>query len=214
MSNSSCSSRFDGEGIGGAIQIASLQRIIAAVSKRTSDASFLSRYIIPCRVRMTPGTKVSLGRDFCSFVCLRRAVLDRRMRAASGVGIILIAVAAVLRAGSLAVVSPAGASAGIPIYITGTGFNTAAPNNQVTFKAATGASVVAAGVSIATVDPASGLRRLQVVLPGGLPSGTASVSVKNLVTGEISAGKSLEVADTSAVRSRKRPPEAPMFLSA
>jgi hypothetical protein len=98
-----------------------------------------------------------------------------------------------LRAGTLASVTPLGASVGIAISITGTGFNTTAASNEVTFTHTSGATATATGTVIQTVNATLGLRRLRVTVPAGLPSGTAALRVRNLATGEISAGQNLEI---------------------
>ena len=97
------------------------------------------------------------------------------------------------RAGSLASVAPAGASVGVTISITGTGFDPTAAANTVTFTPAAGAPVSAVGTAIATVDAASGARRLSVVVPAGLPVGPTAVRVVNTKSGEASEGRSVEV---------------------
>jgi hypothetical protein len=102
-----------------------------------------------------------------------------------------------LRAGSLASVAPAGASAAVAINITGTGFNTTAANNEVTFTHSSGVSATALGNLITTVNATQGLRRLRVNVPSGLPAGTAALRVRNLVSGELSAGQNLQIVTLS-----------------
>ena len=97
-----------------------------------------------------------------------------------------------LRAGALSSVAPAGASGGVSINITGTGFDAAAANNLVTFTSTSGVSVTAPGTAVLTLDQASGLRRLTVTVPDGLPAGTTTLLVQNKITQETSAGKSIE----------------------
>jgi PKD repeat protein len=99
----------------------------------------------------------------------------------------------IAHAGSLSSVAPAGASAGVAIAITGLGFDSTAANNTITFTPAQGAAVTATGTSIVTLDAGSGLRRLSVTVPAGLPAGTTALRVVNGKTGEASAGQSLEV---------------------
>jgi len=99
----------------------------------------------------------------------------------------------VARAGTLSNVSPMGASSSVSISITGTGFNAIASSNDVTFTPLSGAPVTVTATAVTTLSAATGLRRLTVVVPSGLPVGTAALSVLNKQTGEVSGGKSLEV---------------------
>jgi hypothetical protein len=96
-------------------------------------------------------------------------------------------------AGTLSAVSPMGASSSVAVGITGTGFNTTAASNVVTFTPASGPPVTAAASAVTTLSAATGLRRLTVAVPAGLPIGTAALRVVNTATGEASAGKSLEI---------------------
>ena len=89
--------------------------------------------------------------------------------------------------------APLGASADVAINITGTGFNTVAASNEVTFTHTSGVTATAAGNLIQTVNAALGLRRLRVTVPAGLPIGTTALRVRNLATGEISVGQNLEI---------------------
>ena len=100
-------------------------------------------------------------------------------------------------AGTLSAVSPMGASSSVAVSVTGTGFNTVASSNQVTFTSASGPSVTVAASAVTTLSAATGLRRLTVTVPGGLPVGTAALKVVNAATGEASTGKSLEVIEIS-----------------
>src|SRR5262245_34314726 len=68
------------------------------------------------------------------------------------------------RAGTLSAVSPMGASTTVAVSITGTGFNTTAASNSVTFTPAVGAPVTAAASAVTTVSAATGLRRLTVTV--------------------------------------------------
>ena len=86
-----------------------------------------------------------------------------------------------------------GASSSVAISITGTGFNASASSNDVTFTPVSGAPVTVTATAVTTLSAATGLRRLTVVVPNGLPIGTAALSVLNKQTGEMSTGKSLEV---------------------
>ena len=86
-----------------------------------------------------------------------------------------------------------GASSSVAISITGTGFNASASSNDVTFTPVSGPPVTVTATAVTTLSAATGLRRLTVVVPNGLPIGTAALSVLNKPTGEMSKGKSLEV---------------------
>src|SRR5687767_8465221 len=82
---------------------------------------------------------------------------EQRLRRRFAILLVLLAawptvVDLALRAGTLASVVPAGASTGITIFITGTGFNTTAANNEVTFTHTGGVSATATGTLIQTVN--------------------------------------------------------------
>ena len=109
------------------------------------------------------------------------------------VALILTAAVEVARAETLLSVSPMGASTSVSISITGTGFSASASSNDVTFTPVSGTPVTVTAATVTTVSAATGLRRLTVVVPNGLPIGTAALSVLNKQTGEVSTGKSLEV---------------------
>jgi PKD repeat protein len=96
-----------------------------------------------------------------------------------------------LRAGELGSVAPMGATPGVAIQITGTGFDPTAANNEVTFTLP-GASASVLGTAITTLDATRGLRRLRVTVPP-LPVGRAALRVRNLVTGETSEGLGFEI---------------------
>ncbi len=119
-----------------------------------------------------------------------------RIHPAAAGGLLVLAVCLglqVTHAGSLSSVAPAGASAGVAIAITGTGFDPTAANNTVIFTPAEGTAVTAPGASIVTLDATSGLRRLSLNVPAGLPAGTTALRVVNKTTGEASAGQALEM---------------------
>ena len=103
--------------------------------------------------------------------------------------------AVTLRAGAVSALTPSGASAGVSINITGTGFNTAAGSNEVTFSPASGASVTTLATTVTTVDAAKGVRRLAVKVPNGLPVGTAALRIVNTGTGEVTDGPAFSVID-------------------
>lgn len=107
--------------------------------------------------------------------------------------LLVVALDGRLSAGSLTIVSPAGASSGVTIQLTGTGFNATAANNDVTFTPAGGTPMVAVPTATTVVDASRGLRRLTLRVPDGLAIGTAAISVLNKATGETSAGVSIEV---------------------
>jgi hypothetical protein len=96
-------------------------------------------------------------------------------------------------AGTLSAVSPLGASPLVSISVTGTGFNTTAANNQITFTPVSGAAVAVSATAVTTLSAATGLRRLTLTVPAGLPVGTASLGVLNTATGEKSTGTSLQI---------------------
>lgn len=95
--------------------------------------------------------------------------------------------------GTLSLVSPAGASGGVTINITGTGFDPVATNNEVVFSPTVGASQVARGRTIALVDSSTGTRRLGVLVPLGLPVGRVALRVVNTVTQGSSEGVSIDL---------------------
>src|SRR5687768_10203614 len=78
-------------------------------------------------------------------------------------------------------VTPHGASAGVSVQITGTGFDPAAAGNSVTLAPPTGPAVTVAPEAIVTLDSTKGLRRLGIRVPAGFPVGPASVRVTNLI---------------------------------
>jgi hypothetical protein len=92
-----------------------------------------------------------------------------------------------------AAVRPSGATSGVTLLITGTGFNTTAANNVVTFTPSSGSPLAASAKTVATIDAASGLRRLTAVVPDGLPIGTTALTVTNTSTGDIGQGASFEL---------------------
>src|SRR5215475_3784608 len=96
-------------------------------------------------------------------------------------------------AGTISALSPMGASASVAISITGTGFNATASSNDVTFTPVSGAPVTVTSTAVTTLSAATGLRRLTVVVPDGLSIGTATLTVLNKQSGEVSTGKSLDV---------------------
>jgi PKD repeat protein len=96
-------------------------------------------------------------------------------------------------AGALSSVSPSGATAGVTLTIIGTGFNTTAGNNLVTFTPSSGAPLTASAKTVTTVDAATGVRRVTVVVPDGLAIGTTGLTVTNTTTGEVSQGASFEL---------------------
>ena len=109
-------------------------------------------------------------------------------------------------AGTLSTVSPSGATPGITLTILGTGFHTTAANNLVTFTPAAGAALSAAAKTVTTVDASSGLRRITVAVPDGLPVGPTALSVTNTATGEISPGAAFEVLGLTVSGATAGPP--------
>ena len=77
---------------------------------------------------------------------------------------------------ALSAVAPLGASAGINVQITGTGFDPVAANNTVTLTPQGGAAVNLVAESITVLDATKGLRRIGITVPAGLPVGNAAVT--------------------------------------
>jgi hypothetical protein len=102
-----------------------------------------------------------------------------------------------LEAGQITSLAPVAASAHATIVITGTGFDPSPGNNLVTLRASTGEEVSTTPVTVTLVDAAKGFRRLNVVVPPGLPVGRATVSVRNTATNELSAGGTVDVVSIS-----------------
>ncbi|HEY2435414.1 MAG TPA: Ig-like domain-containing protein, partial [Vicinamibacterales bacterium] len=113
---------------------------------------------------------------------------------------------------SLTAIAPLGASAGVSVQITGTGFDPSAANNQVTLTPASGPAVQVTAASITTLDASKNLRRIGITIPAGLAVGPAAVRVTNLVTHESVTGGKLDVvaislpATASAVRGATQVP--------
>jgi RHS repeat-associated protein len=105
-------------------------------------------------------------------------------------------------AASVTAVTPYGASAGVSVQITGTGFDPASANNSVTLTPATGAAVTLTAETIATLDASKGLRRLGIRVPAGFPIGPASVRVTNQTTGHSAYGATLQVIAISLPETR------------
>ena len=99
----------------------------------------------------------------------------------------------ITRAASLTSIAPAGASAGVIINVTGTGFDPAAANNDVVFTPTSGPAITVRATAIAVVDTAAGLRRLSVTVPASLPVGTVAVQVVNRISGELSDSRPFDV---------------------
>ena len=125
-------------------------------------------------------------------------VRSRRVWSAAIAGVCAwLALGLTMDAGSLTIVNPSGASPHVTIQITGTGFDAAAANNEVTFTPASGPAVIALASAVAAVDPVNGLSRIAVSVPTGLPVGSAAVSVRNKITGEVSGGASIQIISIS-----------------
>jgi hypothetical protein len=125
--------------------------------------------------------------------CTFEALLPTRSFVPIFAALSLAVAVEVAQAGTLSNVSPMGASSSVAISITGTGFNATASSNDVTFTPVSGAPVTVTASAVTTLNATTGLRRLTVVVPNGLPIGTAALGVVNKQTGEVSTGKSLEV---------------------
>ena len=124
---------------------------------------------------------------------LRANVLARTVLALVGIALTGNFEAPVRAAVSLSAVAPLGASAGVVVQITGTGFDATAGNNTVTLTLPGGASASLTGETIAVVDAAKGIRRVGVTVPAGLPTGNAAVVVTNRITAESAGGRSLQI---------------------
>ncbi|MGE5243952.1 MAG: hypothetical protein ACM3SQ_06970, partial [Betaproteobacteria bacterium] len=135
---------------------------------------------------------MAVARSFARLRSLRPVARHRACGAALR-GVLLVFLAYPAAAGTLSAVGPAGASPGITINISGTGFDTTAANNTVTFTPAAGAPVFVPGRSLITLNSATGMRRLSVIVPAGLPVGPAALAVTDTVTGEVSTGMSMQV---------------------
>ena len=96
--------------------------------------------------------------------------------------VVLSAVTAI--AGQVVSVETTGVTAGAIFSVTATGLDATAANNRVTFTPAAGAPVTVAAASSAIVDAARGIRRISLRVPGGLDTGTATVSILNTVTSD------------------------------
>jgi hypothetical protein len=96
-------------------------------------------------------------------------------------------------AGTLQSVTPLGASAGITVRVTGTGLDPVAANNEVMLRLAGGGETRVEPNSVSTLDAAGDVRRLSFVVPAGLATGTATLSVFNRTTGATSTTRALEV---------------------
>jgi len=115
---------------------------------------------------------------------------------------------ATILAGAISAVTPSGASSGAPIHITGTGFSTSAAQNEVHFIPANGQPVVTLATSVATVNASTGLRRLIVTVPAGLPVGSTRLRVVNKQTGETGEGRSIDVVTLNLSGVTSAPPGA------
>ncbi len=94
---------------------------------------------------------------------------------------------------ALSAVAPLGASAGINVQITGTGFDPVAANNTVTLTPQGGAAVNLVAESITVLDATKGLRRIGITVPAGLQVGNAAILVRNRTTNESAGGKTLQI---------------------
>jgi subtilisin family serine protease len=105
--------------------------------------------------------------------------------------------APLMAAVSLTAVAPLGASAGVVVQITGTGFDPVASNNTVTLTVPGSASASVVGETIAVLDAAKGLRRLGITVPAGLAIGNAAIVVTNTITREAAGGRTLQIIDVT-----------------
>ncbi len=115
-------------------------------------------------------------------------------------GVLTVLHAPLRAAIALSAVAPLGASPGVTVQITGSGFAPVAASNQVVLTPSTGPAVTVSGSSIVVLDAAKDLRRLAITLPSGMPIGIATVQVRNTVSGELAGGRSLQVIDVSVAQ--------------
>ncbi len=108
--------------------------------------------------------------------------------------------------GSVVSVETTGVTTGALFAVTGTGFDAAAANNQLTFTPAAGAPVTVAATSSTVVDASRGVRRLSVRVPAGLPIGAASVRVLNTVTADVTDVPAIQILALDAPRPAQAAP--------
>ena len=95
-------------------------------------------------------------------------------------------------------VSPSVVSVDVSLRITGTGLGATVAANEVTIAPSSGAPVPAAVTAVSAADASGTIRRVTVKVPGGLPLGRASITIRNTVTGLASAPASLEIVSIAA----------------
>jgi hypothetical protein len=108
--------------------------------------------------------------------------------------------------GTVISVETTGVTTGALFAVTGTGFDAAAANNQLTFTPAAGAPVTVAATSSTVVDASRGVRRLSVRVPAGLPIGAASVRVLNTVTADVTDVPAIQILALDAPRPAQAAP--------
>src|SRR5687768_12981234 len=116
--------------------------------------------------------------------CMSKNV-RHRMWHSLGTGVAIVATTVVgylAAAGSLTDVAPRGASAQLPVQISGTGMDAVATNNTVIFIPPTGEPKSATPTKIASI--ANGRQNLTVTVPSGLPIGPVALRVLNTKTKE------------------------------
>ena len=96
-------------------------------------------------------------------------------------------------AGVVVSVETTGVSAGAVFSVTATGLDATAANHQVTFTPVVGPPVTVAASSSTLVDAASGIRRLSLRVPNGLPVGAASVRIVNTITSGITNVPAIQI---------------------
>ncbi len=87
----------------------------------------------------------------------------------------------------------------------GTGLSGTPAQNVVTFRVG-GTAVTVTATSSTVLDAAKGTRRITVVVPDGTPVGAAGVEVRNVDTGEISGGVTLDIVDLELPETRSAAP--------
>ncbi len=115
---------------------------------------------------------------------------------------------AVTLAGQVVSVETTGVTPGAIFSVTATGLDATAANNRITFTPVSGAPVTVAAASSALVDATKGTRRVAVRVPGGLETGTATVSILNTVTNDSTSVGTINILSLSLPEVRSGAPGA------
>ena len=142
------------------------------------------------------------------------AVTPRRSFRLAALALALATAAAptAARAGQVVSVETTGVTPGALFAVTATGLDAAAANNEFTFTPPAGAPVTLAATSSAQVDATRGVRRISVRVPAGLETGTATVRVRNTVTGETTEVGTINILSLSVPGLRTGAPGATSLL--